>query len=180
MKPIKSFNKWPFIGIFTLFFLIFYLSNSSSLMLGLSTEKLTKKSDVVVEGEVEDTISEWSKDGKKIITSAYIIVSDVIKGVMPNYKITVEYEGGSVGNLELQVSDGVHLSKGERVIVFLKEGKSKKKGTVYKIVGKSQGKYTIDKDGIARKQGFSIVQGEKVIDNNIPVEELVEKVRRVE
>ena len=30
------------------------------------------------------------------------------------------------------------------------------------------------------KQGFSIVQGEKVIDNNIPVEELVEKVRRVE
>ena len=178
---LKNFcKKVSFIGIFTLFFLIVFLSNSSSIMLGLSTEKLTKNSDLVVEGEVEDTISEWSKNGKTIITSANIIVSNVIKGVMPYYKIIVEYEGGLIGDLGMRVSDEVQLSKGERVIIFLKEGKSKKDGTVFKIVGKSQGKYVIDNNGVARKQGFSLVQGKEFIDNDIPVEELVEKIRRVE
>ena len=71
------------------------------------------------------------------------------------------------------------LRKGEKVILFLKPGKSKKDGIVFNIVGKGQGKYTIGNDGIARKGGFSIMSGEEVIDKNIPVEVLINKIKKV-
>ena len=50
---------------------------------------------------------------------------------------------------------------------------------MYSIVGNAQGKYTVDKEGIARKSGFSVISGEDMIDNNIPVEKLIEKIRGI-
>jgi len=160
--------------------MIFFLSSSSSaIMKAMSTEELVRTSEIVVIGEVEDVKAQWSKDGKTIFTSASIVISDVIRGKIDQEKIIVECEGGEVGDIGLKVSDVSPLRKGEKVILFLKSGKSKKEGVVHNIVGKAQGKYTIDADGIARKGGFSIVSGEDVIDNNIPVDELIDKIRRV-
>ena len=70
--------------------------------------------------------------------------------------------------------------KGEKVLLFLKAGKSKKDGAAYNLVGKNQGKYVVTADGIARKNGFSIEGEKEMIDNNIPVDALIEKIRRVE
>lgn len=160
--------------------MIFFLSSSSSaIMKAMSTEELVKTSEIIVIGEVEDVKAQWSKDGKTIFTSASIVISDVIRGNIAQKKIIVEYEGGEVGDIGLRVSDVSPLSNGEKVILFLRSGKSKQEGVVHNIVGKAQGKYTIDNSGIARKSGFSIVSGEDVIDNNIPVDELIDKIRRV-
>jgi hypothetical protein len=148
-------------------------------MRAMSTEELTGASDLVLEGEVKNVRSHWSKDGKTIFTRAVILDSYVIKGRVTQRHIAVEYEGGEIGDIGYRVSDVVPLREGEKVIIFLKSGKSKKDGQVFNIVGKGQGKYTVGNDGIARKDGFSILSGEELIDNNIPVGELIDKIKKI-
>lgn len=162
-----------------LMFVYFLSSQAFAIMVGLSTEELTRASEVVIRGEVEDVESLWSKDRKIIFTSASIVINDVIKGKIAQEKIVVEYEGGEIGNIGLRVSDVSPLKKGERVVLFIKAGKSKKDelGDIYNIAGSAQGKYIIGDDGIARKSGFSVVDGKDVIDNNISVDALIGKIR---
>ena len=165
-----------------LFLIMAYLllsSRSLAIMIGLGTEELTRGSESVIIGEVEDTETQWSKDGKTIFTKAFIVVNKIIRGRTLQKRITIEYEGGEIGDIGLKVSDVVPLEKGERVLLFLKSGKSRGDGFVYNIVGKAQGKYTIDKERVARKRGFSVTGGEDIIDNNIPLDELLKKIREV-
>ena len=164
----------------TVFFCIVSSSFSFAVMKGLSTEELTAASGLVIEGEVENTEALWSKDGK-IFTRASVVVNTFIKGQTSQQKITVEYDGGEIGDIGMKVSDQapVPLEKGEKVLLFLKAGKGKKDGEAYNIVGKGQGKYRIDKNGIARKSGFTIAGPKGMIDNNIPADQLVEKIRNV-
>jgi hypothetical protein len=155
-------------------------SSSFAIMKGLSTEELTKASDLVIVGEVINVEAQWSKDEKTIFTSVYIVINNIIKGAPKQAMITVEYEGGEIGDIGLQVSDQSSLMKGEKIILFLKSGKSKKDGFVYNIVGKNQGKYLIGEDGVARKGGFSVIGQKDNIDNNISVDELIEKIKKAE
>lgn len=168
---------------FCLMVFCFHVSSPSAMMKGLSTEELTNASDIVVLGNVDKVKSQWSKDRKTIFTSAEIIVKDFIKGKKGKtfpVKIKVEYEGGEVGKIGLMVSDQTELKKGENVLLFLKAGKSKLDGLAYNLVGKNQGKYIVTADGIVNKSGFSIAGETEMIDNNIPVDALIEKIRRVD
>ena len=167
------------VTILNFIMLCLFSFSSLAIMKGMSTKELTKLSETVIEGRVEGVEAQWSKDGKTIFTSAYIVVSNVIRGMSDQTNIIVEYEGGEIGDTGVKVSDEPTLKEGERVILFLKSGKSKKDGVAYNIVGKGQGKYVMGADGIARKSGFSIEGGAENIDTNIPVDELIEKVRRV-
>lgn len=174
-------NRRFFIIKFLFLIMVCFLlsSRSHAVMLGLGTEELTRGSESVIIGEVEDTEAQWSKDGKTIFTKAFIVVNEIIRGRTLQKRITIEYEGGEIGDIGLKVSDVVPLEKGERVLLFLKSGKSRGDGFVYNIVGKAQGKYSIDKERIARKRGFSVMGGEDIIDNNIPLDELLKKIREV-
>jgi hypothetical protein len=175
MKKFSSATRF-------LCFIVFCCLSSSSfaIMKVLSTEELTKASDIVMVGEVENIEAQWSKDEKTIFTSANIVINSIIKGATKQAMITVEYEGGEIGDIGLQVSDQSSFMKGEKVILFLKSGKSKKDGFIYNIVGKNQGKYLIGEDGVARKGGFSVIGQKDNIDNNIPVDELIEKIKKAE
>ena len=159
---------------------------SSAVMIGMGTEELTRESSVVIRGEVAAVKSQWSDDGKTIITRASVKITDTIRGETNSNMITVEYAGGEVGEMGLWVEDVSPLKTNENVILFLKpiersaaSAESGIIGGVHRIVGKAQGKYTISKDGIAEKSGFSVMSGEGVIDNNIAVDELINKIRRV-
>ncbi len=154
-------------------------SQSLAIMTGMSTEELTRASEIVIRGEVENVQVQWSKDGETIFTSVTIRSIDFIKGKSRLKKIKVEYEGGEIGDIGLRVSDTATLNKWEKVILFLKSGKSKKGGIVFHMVGRGQGKYTIGNDGIARKKGFSIISGEEMIDNNIPEDVLIDKIKKI-
>jgi hypothetical protein len=148
-------------------------------MEGLSTERLTKESEIIITGEVEDVQARWSKDRKTIFTSASIVINAIVKGKAVNRRIVVEYRGGEVGDVGMKVSDAESLKKGEKVLLFLKSGVSHENGKIFNIVGKAQGKYTIDNDGIARKGSFSIATNKEAIDDNIPVDELINKIKNV-
>ena len=165
---------------FVLITLIWTLPSTSwAVMEGLSTEDLTRSSDSVISGNVESTTARWSDDGKTILTSAIVVVSEVIKGRSVNQKIEVEYPGGEVGDIGLRVSDEPDMEEGEKVLLFMKQ-EIKPSGTQkYNLVGKGQGKYSIGPDRIARKKGFSLVGGTKQIDAEVPLDDLIEKIRRV-
>jgi hypothetical protein len=158
---------------------LLFLPPSDAIMKGMSTEELTRASENVVVGEVEHAESQWSRDGKTIFTTSSVIVREVIRGEIKEQKLTVEYEGGEVGDIGLRVSDVAPLSKGEKVLLFLKSGKGKRDGTVQTIVGKGQGKYIIDESGIARKRGFSLAEGPERVENDIPLSVLIEKIKSV-
>lgn len=173
-------NKYSVIRYLSFLVMFFSASQSFAIMLGLSTEELVKGSEIVVMGDVENAESQWSADGKTIFTRASVAITEVVRGITLQTRIAVEYEGGEVGNIGFRVSDVAVLEPGENVILFLKSGKGKKDGIVYHMVGKAQGKYAVGEDRIARKKGFSLTAGQEgIIDNDIPVRALIEKIRRV-
>ena len=149
-------------------------------MVGVSTEELARGSDLVVEGTVEGTTSQWSNDGTTIYTSATVVIQRVIRGKTEQNRVVVEYEGGKVGRDGLKVSDVAEMAKGEKVLLFLTRGRSRKDGFAFHTVGKAQGKYTVGDDGIARKKGVSLGRGREVIDAEIPVDVLIEKIQSVQ
>jgi hypothetical protein len=158
--------------------LLISASQAKAIMIGLCTEDLTRASEIIVVGEVRNVESHWNSDGTTIVTSASILVKDVVKGEQLEQMITVEYEGGEVGDIGLKVSDTVPLVTGEEVLLFLKSDQDAGVNN-YSIVGRAQGKYIISKNGIASKTGFSLTEGKEAVDNDIPLTDLIEKIRRV-
>jgi hypothetical protein len=158
----------------------FFASQAKAFMTGLSTEDLTRSSEAVVVGGVEDVESHWTQNGTSIFTTASVVVEEVVRGVVKQQVVSVEYEGGEIGEIGLKVSDVAPLEKGERVLLFLKSGKSKKYGSVYNIVGKAQGKYLIGEDGFARKRGYALSSRKDVVENETPLRILIEKIRNVQ
>lgn len=150
---------------------------SWAVMEGLSTEDLTRNSDVVVLGDVESVTAGWSDDGKTILTTATVVVTGVIKGGAADRKIEVAYPGGEVGGIGLRVSDEPRMEKGEKTVLFLKRGIGPGESHRYRLVGKGQGKYSVGPDGVARKKGFSLAGDARQIDAEVPLDVLIEKIR---
>lgn len=165
--------------VFAIFALVPVSYIAQAAMIGLSTEELTTESDLVVEGTVDQVNSYWSDDGKRILSSATVAVDETVRGQANQNTVTVEYEGGEVGEIGMKVSDMEPFARGERVLLFLKFHRSSKAGDISRLVGMSQGKYAIGEDGVARKRGFSVVSGGDVVDNDIRLDTLKEKIRAV-
>ncbi len=146
------------------------------LMLGLSTEKLTRDAALIVTGDVEDVSSQWSVDNKYITTTAVVSVQQIMKGKLEQKKVRVMYMGGHVGNIVMRESDVAQLSTGEKVLLFLSPDEQES-GT-YRIQGRGQGKYSIGDDLIARKHGFSVDTAHEQMDITIPFETLTGKIRK--
>jgi hypothetical protein len=153
---------------------------SWAMMIGLSTDFLTKRAGLVITGEVQETKSCWADNKKVIVTIATIAIHEVIKGRSFTKTVRIICEGGEVDGMGMRVSDAAELIAGETVLLFLNHGHQNSDGVEYEIVGKAQGKYTIGKDNIARKKGYSVLDRREVIDNDIPVSILIEKIKKHE
>lgn len=165
-------------------------TGASAMMVGISIDELANGSDAVTRGVVVDRQSYWSEDGSAILTKAYLVVGDIVRqkessGLTESQRIAIEYEGGEVGDIGFRKSNVAPLEVGEEVVVFIK-GSEKAARTakaggekIYKMVGEAQGKYTVTKEGIAVKRDFSIAASKDVVVAELPVEDLIEKIRRV-
>jgi len=152
---------------------------SAATMVLLSTEILTGESALIVLGDVKQVKSEWGEDKKAIFTFVTVTVRETIKGKAVNKTLKIMYEGGEIDGIGMKVSDVAIPNAGENVLLFLKPAKTRQFETIYKNVGKAQGQYKIDKDGIARKAGYNLEGSAKDIDNNMPIEVLIEKIKRI-
>lgn len=186
-KTLKSINPggcFPLPAFFfaALFCVMFFSVTPGSFaqMIGLSTEELARASSLVVVGDVEDVQSFWSDDHRRIVSRATVLVQEVVRGKTVERKITVEYPGGEIDGLGMKVSDVAPMDKGERVLLFLGVHKIVSSGRVRKIIGKAQGKYSIGADSIARKKGFSIVTGGDAVDREIPLDEIIRKIKSLD
>ena len=131
---------------------------ASATMVSLSIDTLVKNSEAIVRGVVKETTAQWNSDRTQIVTRAVIEVTDTYSGIVTEQTITVEYPGGEVDGLGMRVSDGVEMSAGEEIIIFLQAGTDG--GTigpqVYSVFGSSQGKYSIGDDGMVKTGGYSL------------------------
>jgi len=187
--------------LFLAIFLAIFLTSKglvSASMDGLGVDELTKGSDAVVQGTVEKLTPRWSEDGNKIITTAKVRVSTVVKG-NDRYKnkkgglVEVEYEGGEVGDIGYKRADVSVLNQGDNVFMFLKTGGAESPNAQtrgmrsfvapedmpHSIVGLGQGVYKVDRAGMARKSEFSIVSGHEKVNPSLRVEELTRMVKGV-
>jgi len=148
-KQISNRVNKNIIAIASLFLaLTFFLPVSSfALMIERSAEELAQDAKVIVQGEVKNVRSYKGINGV-IYTRALVMVNDVIKGKNIKKNITVEYEGGEVGDVGVWVEDEPSLEKGERALLFLTNSFWRK--NVYYIVGGVLGKYAICSDDTVR------------------------------
>ena len=166
------------ISIFTIMLLMLCFSSVSfALMIGLSTKKLALNSDIVIKGEVVEIVSQWTEGRAAIFSTATVRVEEVVAGSYSQENIEVVYNGGVADGIGMKVSDTPSFKKGETVILFLSPSLKLKKAHAYRVYGRAQGKYLIGKDNIARKRGFSIVDNQESIDNELPANELIEKIK---
>ena len=171
----KRFIK---ISVFTIIFLILcFLSVSFALMTGLSTRKLALNSNIVIKGEVIEIVSQWTEDRTAIFSTATIRIEEMVTGSYDEENIKVVYDGGVIDGIGMKVSDTASFKKGETVILFLTPDLKLRKVQAYRVYGRAQGKYLIGKDNIARKRGFSIVDNQESLDNDLPADELIKKIK---
>lgn len=115
-------------------------------MAKLSLEELTNKASHVVTGKIISMKSSWNPENTKIYTDVTISVQEVIKGFLSTREITLRQLGGEIPeeDMGMKVSDTAEFSINEDVLIFMRPHET---GFTYKVVGGSQGKYTL-KNGI--------------------------------
>lgn len=151
-----------------------------AIMIGLSTEALTREADLVVEGAVGAVRSFWNEEHTKILSRAEVAVVEVVRGESVATTVVVEYEGGEVGRLGMRVSDVEPFAAGERVLLFLQRLPPPVSGSAaHRLVGLAQGKYVIGADRVARKGGFSVAAGAGDVDGALDLDSLKAKIRGV-
>ena len=113
-------------------------------MMPLSDEQLVKASARVIEGNVVGTRSQWNAAHNQIHTTITIDVSRAYKGSMPaNHRLVFDQVGGQVGDIVMDLTDQPSFTKGEHVIVFLR---NPAEAVMTPVVGLSQGKLTVIPD----------------------------------
>jgi hypothetical protein len=179
MKNYVSIKKIILIqSLFFWGFMSFASSTADAVMRSLSTSKLADNAEIVAKGSVTDIKSFWAKDKNSIVSWASIKVTEIIKGTFTGNTLTVEFKGGEVDGVGFRVSDAAKFFQDENVLLFLKSGKSKKDDSaIFNLIGRSQGKYTINVDGTCVKSGFAVVEGAEAIDNNLKCDELIKKIK---
>jgi hypothetical protein len=79
----------------------------------------------IVVGRVIDVRAEFASNeygDQLIVSTAQVEVDETLKGAAAQV-VDVEYEGGTVGDLTLKVSDLPSLETGERAVFFLEAGR---------------------------------------------------------
>jgi hypothetical protein len=84
-----------------------------------------KGADTVVVGTILDVYSALQTNGhgdQLIVSRAVVLVEETLKGQSAATTISVDVEGGTVGDLTLRVSDMPAVATGERATFFLTRG----------------------------------------------------------
>ncbi len=178
-------------SILTFLIMIFCIFKfNQALMVKLSLKDLTIGSDAIIVGEVIKIQSQWSLDKSIILSIATLQIHEIFKGNVNNNQIFIQYAGGEVGDIGLKVTDMPSFQEKEKVLVFLKSIKDltniKHSPVVclgifpaYSTFGAAQGKYSIDKDGMAQKSGYDLISKHDDRDVFLPLTDLKSRIKSI-
>jgi Tol biopolymer transport system component len=102
---------------------------------------LANASAVVLSGQVVDVATGWDAD--TIYTYVTLTVDGVVKGWLPERRVTLKQLGGRVGDLALIIDDQASFTRGENIVVFLSVRPRDRTLTTTAL---GQGKWTIVRD----------------------------------
>ncbi|MBO0858240.1 MAG: hypothetical protein J2P21_07230 [Chloracidobacterium sp.] len=118
---------------------------TTSLAAGLSLEKMTKESSLIVTGKCLQTQSQWV--GRSLFTKATVEVTENLTGGGPGGQVTVLLPGGVDSNRKFPVAmtyaGAPRISPTEEVFLFLSD-KSPVAGS-YSVMNFAEGKFSIIK-----------------------------------
>jgi hypothetical protein len=107
----------------------------------LSVEDLSRRADLILQGTVTSKTCLRDPDGR-IVTHVQLTVSNVWKGTLATNSFTIVHSGGTIGDIESEVTGQVEYSVGEEVVAFLVLNKRGEGVTI----GLAQGKFLVWKD----------------------------------
>lgn len=110
-------------------------------------ETLVDRAELIFTGQVLGQRSEWKNIGgqKSIVTFVSFTVQRVHKGRAGSV-VTLQFLGGSVGDVRLDVADMPAFKAGERVVLFVEGNGS----AISPIIGFFHGKFSLKKDESGR------------------------------
>ena len=189
---VRQKRKLFILRLFLTFFILFFFvcNFNHALMIKLSLKRLCIGADAIIFGEVKKIQSQWSMDGSIILTIVTLQIHETLKGKIYTNQVLIQYPGGEVGELALQVEDTPSFRMDEEVLVFLKfikNVKDIKHSPVivlsifqpFSVFGAAQGKYSIDNHGIARKGGYTLISKEREPDRFLHLSNLKAKIRNL-
>jgi hypothetical protein len=124
----------------------------SAILVKLSPEEITKQSDEIIVGTVKSlqTVkapSNFRAGEEDIVTNAVISVEKYLFNPkdLSSSEITVQTVGGTIGDQTMIMEDSPTFKEGQRVVVFLRQGKN----NTFIVFGGPQGKYTVNNGNMA-------------------------------
>ncbi|HTD67624.1 MAG TPA: hypothetical protein VK846_13945 [Candidatus Limnocylindria bacterium] len=125
-----------------------------------SFDQLVESADLIFTGQTRSQRSEWRNIGgqKSIVTLVSFRVSAVHKGRADSV-VTLQFLGGAVGDVTLDVSDMPKFRKGERVVLFVQ----KNGANASPLIGFYHGKFSLQSDATGRETVWKH-DGEAVMD----------------
>jgi hypothetical protein len=118
----------------------------ATVMLFLSREDLTQRSDLVARVRVGKATVLESEDGRSLVTRTELVVTKVLKGKIDG-PLVVQQLGGSFRGKTQKVRGDGQLRTGEDALVFLRRDE---KGKTY-LTALALSVYHVDDQGIARR-----------------------------
>ena len=138
----------------------------------LSFDNLIAKSEAIVAGQVIDSQTYRTPDGKLILTSYTVQVGEQLKGTTPP-TVTVTTVGGRIGNTILRVSGMPQFQNGESAVLFLEHS-----GAYTTVVGLNQGKFSISNGEVSNTvTGLTFPDGTPGRALKMPVDEFKRQIK---
>jgi hypothetical protein len=140
------------------------LSSSATTVVAPRFEALVDHSDLIFTGQMLSQRSEWQElDGQRsIVTLVTFGVQRVHKGRAAS-TVTLQFLGGKVGDVSLEVAEMPTFKPGERVLLFVAENGA----SACPVVAFFHGKFTVHTDGkggdeVRRHNGEPLVEVEEI------------------
>jgi hypothetical protein len=129
--------------------LVFVSRLAATIVPSLTFEQMTDQSEVVVQGQVTRSWSDWDGEHKYIWTHYEIAVASTQKG-RAEATVVVSEPGGVVGDKAMAIAGVVSYAPGERIAVFLQ----RMPNGYLRTTGWGQGKFNVDGSGRLHAAAF--------------------------
>jgi hypothetical protein len=132
----------------------------------LTLDDMVKKAQSIVHGKVRGARTHWSANGKLILTTYTIDVSENIKG-QGSKTVELTTIGGRIGDTTLYVSGMPSFQTGEDAVVFVE-----KSAGFSTVVGLSQGKFAVANGEVSNNvSALSFADGRKGVPLKMRLED---------
>lgn len=127
----------------------------STTMVKFTEQDLAIEADLIIQGRVTSTWTEWGENNRYIYTFGRVEVDRVIKGYVDNNEFIVKRPGGSIGSTTMEAFGTATFQVGDELILFLLDDMSYESN----VLGWEQGRFNVV-DG-------SVVQNGKTVEDFI-------------